>query len=132
MDTSEFTPVTEQDLEEARGHAATYSKLGERYRSDPDFRSRIDGGDVTEALSELEIDLPPGLEARVVANTDNTFHMVMPPDPNANLADEALSMVAGGCSGGNYYHTQQWMMQMGYCLGYGGPQGGNAGGSGTT
>ena len=33
---------------------------------------------------------------RIVANTAETYHFVMPPDPNKFLADEDLEAVAGG------------------------------------
>ncbi len=90
--------ITEKHIEHVRNRVATYDDLAKRYRSDSDFKSRIDGGDVTDALSELGLDLPPGTEARIVANTSDTVHVVLPPDPNASLSDEALSMVAGGKS----------------------------------
>jgi len=36
-----------------------------------------------------------------VANDDDTFHFVLPPDPNIDLKDEALSAVAGGKTTGS-------------------------------
>ena len=90
--------ITRGQIEKMRLQAPTYDEFANRYRNDADLRSRIDGGDVADSLSELGIVLPPGIEVRIVANTADTFHIVMPPDPNADLSDEALSMVAGGKS----------------------------------
>ncbi len=92
--------VTEKQVERLRSRVALYDGMAGRYRSDSDFRSRIDGGDVTDALSELGLELPPGTEARIVANTPETVHVVLPPDPNARLSDEALAAVSGGSSAG--------------------------------
>jgi hypothetical protein len=40
--------------------------------------------------------IPSTLDVRVVANDDDMFHFVLPPDPNIDLEDEALSAIAGG------------------------------------
>ena len=61
--------------------------------------SRVEPGtDLDAALSEIGLDLPPGVELRVAVNTEETFHVVFPPDPNVALEDEALAAVAGGNS----------------------------------
>ena len=90
--------ITRGQIEKMRLQAPVYEDFANRYRNDAGLRSRIEGGDVADSLTELGIVLPPGIEARIVANTADTFHIVMPPDPNAELSDEALSMVAGGKS----------------------------------
>ena len=46
--------------------------------------------------AEHDIDVPPGTDVRIVENTAETVNFVMPPDPNAVLADEDLSAAAGG------------------------------------
>ncbi len=112
--------VTEEELEDVRGRVAAYEALGERYRNEPDFRSRIDGGDVTDALSELGLEPPSGLEVRIVADTADTVHMVLPSDPNAKLSDEALAAVSGGSSAGNspdvHWEDAYWAMIHGWRL----------------
>ncbi len=93
-------PVEPELIEKMKRHIPVYDELADRYRNDADLRSRIDGGDVVDSLSELGIVAPPGIEVRIVVNTPDTFHVAMPPDPNVDLSDEALSMVAGGKSAG--------------------------------
>ena len=62
---------------------------------DPEFRERMQT-DADAALTSWGIDLPPGVDVSVHVNTDDTFHLVLPPDPNVPLSDETLGMVAGG------------------------------------
>ena len=46
--------------------------------------------------AEHDVNVPPETDVRIVENTAETVNFVMPPDPNALLADEDLSAVAGG------------------------------------
>lgn len=75
---------------------ATMQELNAAYRSDEELRRRIDGGDSAPAMEAFGLDMPAGLKLRLVANTAEVFHLVLPPDPNAVVADSALSDVAGG------------------------------------
>lgn len=76
-----------------------FQEAARRYRDDGPWRARIDGGDA-EALSALMRDVALSVASdtavRVVANDAGTFHFVLPPDPNAKMADEALAGIAGG------------------------------------
>ena len=62
---------------------------------DPEFRERMQTAP-DAALTSWGIELPPGIDVSVHVNTDDTFHLVLPPDPNVALSDETLGMVAGG------------------------------------
>ena len=62
---------------------------------DPEFRERV-RTDPGAVMSSWGIDLPPGVDVRVCVNTEDTFHVAFPPDPNAALSDESLGVVAGG------------------------------------
>ena len=66
-------------------------KLGE----DADFRRAV-ATDPRAAFVEQGLDVPPGVELRVAADTDDVFHFVFPADPNAALEDEMLSAISGG------------------------------------
>ena len=43
---------------------------------------------------------PTDTSVMIVPNTAETYHFVLPPDPNAHLSDTDLSAVAGGLCGG--------------------------------
>ena len=43
---------------------------------------------------------PTDTSVMIVPNTAETYHFVLPPDPNAQLSDADLSAVAGGLCGG--------------------------------
>ena len=88
---------TSEEVIEVFGELASFA---DAYRGDPEFRARADA-DPKAALAGV-FELPSGVasdvELRFAANTDEVHHLVLPPDPNAVLSDEALGMVAGGKS----------------------------------
>jgi hypothetical protein len=47
-------------------------------------------------IDELGFYLPPDMDTRVVADTSDTMHVVLPTDPSIPLSDEMLTAVAGG------------------------------------
>ena len=60
--------------------------LKQRFMSDP-----------KSVLAEYGMDVPDGLDVKVVENADNTVHITMPMAPGGNeLSDEELSAAAGG------------------------------------
>ena len=69
------------------------------YHRDPEIRKRMDT-DPREAFLESGVELPP-VDLRLVANTSNTFYLIMPSDPNTTLSDKALNDAAGGSSAGS-------------------------------
>lgn len=71
--------------------------FADAYHGDAAFRSEVHA-DPIGAFRDRGItfgDLPPR-DFEVVANTEEVVHLVLPPDPNANLSDEALALVQGG------------------------------------
>lgn len=83
-----------------KGYAAM-QELNAAYRGDEGLRRRIDGGDSKPVAEAFGVELPPGLELRVVADTAEVFHLILPQDPNSVVADKALSEVAGGSTAGS-------------------------------
>ena len=75
----------------------SYLSLSKDYHSDPDLRDLADS-DPVSLLAKYQIPLPPHMDVRIVANTEETINFVMPEDPNKDLADEDLMAVAGGKS----------------------------------
>ncbi len=63
--------------------------------SDPAFKQRL-LSDTAAVLKENGINVPPGLVVKAVENTDNVFHIVIPPKPAPELSDADLEKVAGG------------------------------------
>ncbi len=53
-------------------------------------------------LAAEGIALPAGLTLKVVENTAETMHVILPPPPAAALSDEAIGAVAGGVGAGVY------------------------------
>ncbi len=83
------------DIDTVQSQIEHLTALGSQYRSDAGFRSRL-LSDPHGILNEKGFDIPKELEVRVVANTDELFHIAFPLDPNATMSDEALALVAGG------------------------------------
>ncbi len=81
---------------EYRENKKRLDALAERYHGDAGLRSRIESGDTRDAVRQLEIVLPQGVEARISADTEDVTHIVFPPDPNIPLADEDLQAASGG------------------------------------
>lgn len=64
---------------------------------DPQFQMEIER-DAREAFTTRNLHVAPDVELQVHTNTEDLIHIVFPPDPNVDLSDEALSVVAGGKS----------------------------------
>ncbi len=92
-------PVSPEGLQESVRQLAS---IADEYRKDPDFRSNLNS-DPVAALSENSIQVVPDTEVRIVEDTDEVFHFILPPDFNASVGDEVLNAVAGGgkCVGGS-------------------------------
>ena len=71
-----------------------FRALVQRYHADPDYR-QVEA-DPVAAFREQSMELPSNIAVRVLTNTDDTFYMVLPPDPNTDLGDEMLAAIAGG------------------------------------
>jgi hypothetical protein len=61
--------------------------------------------DPAAVLDEHGIEVPRGIELRVVEDTDEVCHLVLPPSPAGDLSDEELTSsigfdsFSGGCGG---------------------------------
>ena len=90
------TPLRHERAPELQHNFEPFRALAERYAADEALRAQIDAGDVSDLVADLGIELPAGVEARIVADGAGLHHVVMPPDPNIVLADETLGAVSGG------------------------------------
>ena len=76
---------------------AGYVAFGDAYRADPALRARAEA-DPRGVLAERGLEIPPAVDARIVANTGEVFHLVLPPDPNTALEENVLAAVSGGAA----------------------------------
>ena len=74
--------------------------LADAYRADADLRARAEA-EPHAVLAENGLDAlaPPRADLRIVADTGDVVHIMFPPDPNAELADEDLGNMSGGWGG---------------------------------
>ena len=77
---------------------AGMSKVSMKDVFDPEFREWMQT-DPRAAVASWGAELPPDMDVQIHVNTDDTFYLTFPPDPNVTLSDEALGMVAGGKTG---------------------------------
>jgi len=71
--------------------------------ADEGFKQRLLKGPAA-VLKDEGVDIPQGLEVRVVENTDKVFHIVLPPEPRRGaLSFEQLAQAVGAdcCSPSN-------------------------------
>ena len=52
--------------------------------------------DPKAVLKEHGLDVPDGMDVKVVANTDDCVHITLPKKPSGDLSDEELESAAGG------------------------------------
>jgi Nitrile hydratase, alpha chain len=85
--------------EQAEAWRASYGKVVAKAWSDSVFKAKL-LKDPQAVLAEAGVEMPPGVAVKVVENTQDTMHLVLPaPPPAGELTDEALDKVAGGaCS----------------------------------
>ena len=88
MATIDMTNAVHQQMNQLRASV-------QRYHADPDYRGQVET-DPVAAFREQGMELPSNIAVRVLANTDDTRYVIMPPDPNMDFGDEMLAGVAGG------------------------------------
>jgi hypothetical protein len=73
-----------------------YAKVVARAWSDPAFKAQL-LADPDAALAAAGAPVPPGVAVKVVENTDQLVHLVLPERPaDTELSQEALEKVAAG------------------------------------
>ena len=71
-------------------------KVAAKAAIDEGFKQRL-LADSTAVLKEEGVEIPPGIEVRIVENSDKVFHFILPQKPsNEELSDEQLDAAAGG------------------------------------
>ncbi len=72
-----------------------YGKLVAKAWSDDEFKAEL-LSDPMRVFKENSIEVPEGIEVRMVENTAYTMHFILPPEPSDELTDEQLERVDGG------------------------------------
>jgi hypothetical protein len=88
--------------EQAEAWRMSYGKAVARAWSDADYKARL-LADSAGALGEAGVDVPAGVTVKVVENTGDTLHLVLPARPEGELTDEELEQASGGRTIGYYY-----------------------------
>ena len=66
--------------------------------ADESFKKRL-FANPTAVLKEHGLEVDPGIQVKIVEDTDTLHHLMLPPKPSeAELSEEELEMVAGGIS----------------------------------
>lgn len=89
----------------------TFDLVAKALRDDAEFRAQVQANPKA-AMADKGLDVPHA-DVRVVADTPDTRHFVLPPDPNAALADDTLASVSGGVS--DYYRRMTQTAGMSGC-----------------
>lgn len=79
------------------------SQLIAKCWADEDFKMRLLANPAA-VLKEYGLEIPPGLQVKIVEDTPQVCHLTLPPKPTADeLSEEELERVAGGfCCGACY------------------------------
>jgi hypothetical protein len=75
-----------------------WSKLIARAWADETFKKRL-LAEPALVLQEHGLKVPPGVQVKVVQNTDQVLYLMLPPAPSGELSDEELEDVAAGFTG---------------------------------
>jgi D-alanyl-D-alanine carboxypeptidase len=70
------------------------TKVITRAWGDPEYKTKL-MTDPRAALAEAGLNAPAGLDIKVVENTNNVVHLVLPPPPSAEISEESLALVSG-------------------------------------
>jgi len=73
-----------------------WGQIVTRAWGDPAFKKRLlaDPGTV---LKEAGVTVPPGVQVRIMEDTDRVFHLTLPQEPSSQgLAEEELEQVSAG------------------------------------
>ncbi len=83
------------DLSDIQRYESLLADTAAECRRDSAVRAELDA-DPRAFFAERGVEVPGGAEVRVADDTADTVHLVMPPNPNNAVSDEALESVAGG------------------------------------
>ena len=84
---------SKNDSKDGNGFSAgAYEEFAKEYHSNPELRHELQVNR-NEVLANWGFPARAGFDVRIAVNTQKTFHLVIPEDPNDELSDEALQAV---------------------------------------
>jgi hypothetical protein len=86
--------------EGAQEQAKVAGEVIARAWSDDAFKARL-LANPNEVLAESGMDVPSGVQIRIVENTDTVTYVTLPAPPSEEISDDALEAVAGGSTAGS-------------------------------
>jgi hypothetical protein len=72
-----------------------WSQVVAKAWTDANFKKKL-LADPAAALKASGLEVPRGLQVKVVENTDQVLYLVLPPKPSGEISEEDLEKVAGG------------------------------------
>jgi hypothetical protein len=76
----------------------TWARIVAKAWADESFKKRLIA-DPKAILKEQGLEVAPGVQLKVIEDTENLHHLTLPPKPaEGELSEEELSMAAGGIS----------------------------------
>lgn len=63
--------------------------------NDPEFKSAL-LADPNKVLTEMGISIPEDVNVKIVEDTDNLIHMILPSEPTEELTMDELKKLSGG------------------------------------
>jgi hypothetical protein len=91
-----MTPAKSSDWAEKWGQIVS------KAWSDENFKKRLISDPAT-ILKENGLEVPPGVQVKVVENTDKLLHLTLPPKASSHeLSETDISAIAGGMAAGKY------------------------------
>ncbi len=84
-----------------------YGKLVAKAWEDELFKADL-LTDPMKVFKENGIEVPGGIEVRMVENTADTTHFILPTEPSDELTDKQLERAAGGKPGGCWCIGINW------------------------
>jgi hypothetical protein len=95
LHTATRSRVTDDMMSLFEHRSEQFMSFARGYHEDPDVRLQAENAPHA-LLREHGLSVKGNVDVRILANTDDVFYLLMPPDPNIELADEDLGVVAAG------------------------------------
>ena len=77
-------------------------EIANQATNDKAFKKRL-MSDPKAVLKENGLELPQGVDVKIVENTDTVFHLTLPPPASTQELSEAdMAAIAGGMAAGKY------------------------------